>query len=53
VIVLQPTGAKHTLLFLKKDGGNGCEETDFIRREALLRNVKRLPAANVKRSLRE
>jgi len=29
----------------------GCEVTDFIRREALLCNVKRLPLANVKRSL--
>ncbi len=28
---------------LEKGGGRGCEATDFIRHEALLRNVKRLP----------
>ena len=31
---------QNTSLFLKRDRGIGCEETDFIRREELLCNVK-------------
>jgi len=49
--VLRQTGAKHIPAFLEKGWGGGCEETDFIRREELLCNVKSLPLANVKRSL--
>ena len=32
-------------LISDKQSGRGCEATDYIRREALLRNVKLLPVA--------
>jgi len=37
------SGAATHPAFLEKGGGGGCEETDFIRREELLCNVKCSP----------
>ena len=44
-------GSKTYPAFFEKGWGQGCEETDCIRREALRCNVKSLPSANMKRSL--